>query len=139
MKTYQEHLVFWQKQIYQRDLDARNLRKGLISKLGVKISNNHDIQIVGSQIAGLTRCAIEMQNALKWYNTQIQAGDATAPLTAVEKNRHTKFIDKSEALWKLILSQANNFDKNLASIQENVNFLDWTYTNHPLTHRETER
>ena len=123
--------------VHQAELTARNVRKSLTKKLGVKISNNHDLSIVVSDIAALSRCAIEVQDALKWYETQIQSGDATSPSTAVENNRHVKFLAKSEILWKSILSEANDFDKKIGPIQENIKFLNEKYLNHPLSHRET--
>ncbi len=134
---YNDHLAYWQEVVHQVELAARNVRKSLTKKLGVKIPNNHDTQIVVSDIAALSRCAIEVQNALKWYNTQIQSGDATSPSTAVENNRHVKFLKKSEELWKSILSEANDFDKKLEPIQANVKFVTERFANHPLTHRET--
>ena len=134
---YNDHLAYWQEVVHQINLNARWVRKGLIKKLGVKISNNHQLRIVMSDIAALSRYAIEVQNALKWYESQIISGDATSPSTAVEKNRHAKFLAKSEILWKSILSEANDFDKKLAPIKEQIEFLNWKYINHPLTHRET--
>ena len=134
---YNDHLAHWQEMVHQAELTARNVRKSLTKKLGVKISNNHDLSIVVSDIAALSRCAIEVQDALKWYETQIQSGDATSPSTAVENNRHVKFLAKSEILWKSILSEANDFDKKIGPIQENIKFLNEKYLNHPLSHRET--
>jgi hypothetical protein len=134
---YDDHLAYWQGVVHQQDLTARNVRKGISNKLGGKISNSHGIKIVESDIAGLTRCAIEVQNALKWYETQIISGDATSPSTAVEENRHARFLKKSEELWRSIISEANAFDKRLIPIKANVDWINWKYLNHPLTHRET--
>jgi hypothetical protein len=134
---YDDHLAYWQEVVRQQDLNARTVRKGIVKKLGVKISNNHDLKIVESKIAGLTRCAIEVQNALKWYETQLQSGDATSPSTAVENNRHARFLKNSETLWKALISEANAFEKQLIPIKQEVDYLNWKYHHHPLTHRET--
>ena len=134
---YNDHLAYWQEVIHQLDLSARWVRKNLTKRLGVKISNNNQIRMVQSDIAALSRCAIEVQDALKWYESQIVSGDATSPLTAVEKNRHAKFLKKSEELWKSILSECNDFDKKLEPIKKQIDFLNWKFANHPLTHRET--
>jgi hypothetical protein len=135
--SYDDHLAYWQEVIRQEDLNARNVRKAIIRTLGIKISNTHDLKIVEAKVAGLTRCAIEVQNALKWYETQLQSGDATSPSTAVENNRHARFLAKSEALWRSMIAEANAFDKQLAPIEEHIKFLNWKFQNHPLTHRET--
>jgi len=134
---YNDHLAYWQGVVHQAELAARNVRKSITKKLGVKISNTHDLSIVVSQIAALSRCAIDVQNALKWYETQIVSGDATSPSTAVENNRHAKFLAKSEILWRSILAECNDFDKKLAPIEANVKFITERFANHPLTHRET--
>ena len=134
---YNDHLAYWQEVVHQTELTARNFRKSITRKLGVKISNTHDLQIVVSDIAALSRCAIEVQNALKWYETQLTSGDATSPSGAVENNRHARFLKKSELLWKSILSESNDFDKKVIPIEANVKFITERYANHPLTHRET--
>lgn len=134
---YDDHLAYWQEVIHQEDLTARSVRKAIVRSLGIKISNSHDIAIVESKIAGLTRCAINVQNSVKWYETQLQSGDATSPSTAVEENRHNRFLAKSEALWRSMIAEANAFDKRLLPIKEQIDFLNWKYINHPLTHRET--
>jgi hypothetical protein len=134
--SYDEHLAYWQGVIHQEELASRNLRKSIVNKLE-SISNNHEIEIVEAKVAGLTRSAINVQNALKWYSTQLISGDATSPSTAVEENRHNRFLAKSEALWRSFLSEANAFDKQVAPIKENIEFLNWKYNNHPLTMRET--
>jgi hypothetical protein len=135
--SYDDHLAYWQEVIQQQDLNARNVRKAIMKELGSKISNNHDLKIVEAKVAGLTRCAINVQDALKWYETQLVSGDATSPSTAVEENRHNRFLKKSEQLWRGIIAEANAFDKQLAPIEEHIKFLNWKYLNHPLTHRET--
>jgi hypothetical protein len=134
---YNNHLAYWQEVVHQSELASRNLRKSIIRTLGIKISNSHELKSVEAKVAGLTRCAIEVQDALKWYETQLQSGDATSPATAVEENRHARFLKKSEQLWRSIISEANAFDKQLIPIKEQVEFLNWKYLNHPLTHRET--
>jgi len=134
---YNNHLAYWQEVVHQEDLTARNVRKAIAVQIESQITNSHDLKIVESKIAGLTRCAIEVQNALKWYETQIISGDATSPSTAVENNRHNRFLAKSEALWRSFISEANAFDKRLLPIKEQIDFLNWKYANHPLTHRET--
>jgi len=135
--SYDDHLAYWQEVIRQQDLTARNVRKAIAVQIESQITNSHGIKIVESKIAGLTRCAIEVQDALKWYETQIQSGDATSPSTAVENNRHVKFLAKSEALWRSFFSEANAFDKKLIPIKQEVDWINWKYLNHPLTHRET--
>jgi hypothetical protein len=133
--SYADHLRYWQEIVNSAMLDAKNAKKSIDVQLQSKVATKHDWNILNNKISALSRVVYDIQSAVKWYETQLLAGQVVQPSGAVEQKHHVKFLSKAENYWKALLSECYAYDKKIEPMLDNIEFKNWTYANHPLTHR----
>ena len=133
--SYAEHLRHWQEIVDGAMLNAKNVRKSINVQLQSKVANKHDFDILNHKVNSLLRCVEDIQNAVKWYETQLQSGDVAQPKGAVETKHHAKFLANAENYWKSLISECRAYQAKLEPIKEAIGFQNWVHDTHPLTRR----